>query len=156
MSTTVGVAPEAGTTTIDLSPYRDAIGAAMDDKSPVTVATSGAGGMPDLALKGSFMVWDKDHVAFWERSHGETLAALEVNPRFAAQYRSAHQPRPLRFDGVVLQILTDGELRDQIWERVIEVEKSKDPEKKGIAILARVDRVRSGADVIAAREGSTK
>jgi hypothetical protein len=50
--------------------------------------------------------------------------------------------RTLRFYGEA-RIVDDPELRERIWERVVRVEKDTDPEKKGVAILVRIDRVRA-------------
>jgi hypothetical protein len=51
--------------------------------------------------------------------------------------------RTLRFYGEA-RIVDDPALRERIWERVIEAEKGTDPEKQGLAVLVRVDRVRAG------------
>jgi hypothetical protein len=51
--------------------------------------------------------------------------------------------RMIRFYGEAL-IVEDLELRERIWERVIQAEKDTDPEKNGVAVLVRVDRVRAG------------
>ena|SRR5438105_14955105 len=76
--------PIPAVTEIDLTPFADIVdNARTDHEQGLTtglVATSNDG-QPDLALKGSLMVWDKDHLAWWERSKRETLAALAVNPR---------------------------------------------------------------------------
>ena len=37
-------------------------------------------------------------------------------------------------------VLESGPVRDQVWDRVIEPEKKPDPEKKGAAILIKIDR----------------
>src|SRR5437867_12605372 len=62
-------------TEIDLLLFSDIVdNARTDHEQGLTtglVATSNDG-QPDLALKGSLMVWDKDHLAWWERSKRET------------------------------------------------------------------------------------
>ena len=134
---------------IDLMPYQEFFAQAAADGTPVVVGTTEADGMPDLAMKGSFMVWDKDHVAFWERAHGETLAALRANKKLAALYRNPNRMRgQLRLYGDVVTLAEDGDLREQIWNRTIETEQKADPEKKGVGVIVRVDRVRAGGNVI--------
>ena len=107
------------------------------------VATSNDG-QPDLALKGSLMVWDKDHLAWWERSKRETLAALGVNPRVAILVRNpTRDRRALRFYGTA-RVVDEPELRERVWARVRQVEKDTDKDKQGVAVIVRVDRVRGG------------
>ena len=134
-------------TEIDLTPFADLVdNARTDHEQGLTtglVATSNEG-QPDLALKGSLMVWDKDHLAWWERSKRETLAALGVNPRVAILVRNpTRDRRALRFYGTA-RLVDDPELRERVWERVRQVEKDTDKEKQGVAVIVRVDRVRGG------------
>src|SRR5215217_1207570 len=81
--------PEEGVMTnqtpapIDLTAFEDTIGNAFGDGTPTLWATASKDGVPDLAPKGSTMVWDKDHLAFWERAHGTTLENLRENPHAA-------------------------------------------------------------------------
>ena len=139
--------PVPPVTEIDLMPFADLVdNARTDHEQGLTtglVATSNEG-QPDLALKGSLMVWDKDHLAWWERSKRETLAALGVNPRVAILVRNTTRDRrALRFYGTA-RVVDDPELRERVWERVRQVEKDTDKEKQGVAVIVRVDRVRGG------------
>ena len=139
---------------IDLTPYVDAIATALIDGTPVAIATSSPDGSPDVAFKGSLMVWDRDHLAYWERSFKETLAALRAGKGgIATLYRNQDRgfPVPVRFYGEVEQLVESGDLREQVWERVNDVEKGRDPEKKGIAVIFRVDRIKRGQAVVAER-----
>ena len=68
--------------TLDVTQYADAVNNAYYNQAVCTIATSN-GGEVDLALKGSFMVWDKDHLAYWERGLNETLAA-DIGPTRAS------------------------------------------------------------------------
>ena len=81
--------------TLDLTRYADAVNNAYYNQQVCVIATAGAED-PDLALKGSFMVWDADHLAYWERGNGETLAAIRSNPRVAVLVRPKGAP-PMRF-----------------------------------------------------------
>jgi uncharacterized protein len=134
---------------IDLMAYQEFFAEAAADGTPVVVGTTTADGTPDLAMKGSFMVWDQDHVAFWERSHGETLAALRANKKLAALYRNPKRLRgQLRLYGEVVTLADAGDLREQVWNRTIEAEQKSDPEKKGVGVIVRVDRIRISGNVI--------
>jgi hypothetical protein len=69
---------------------------------------------------------------------------VRANPRVAVLVRNlTRDKRSLRFYGTA-RIVDDVEQRERIWERVIPLEKETDPEKQGVAVLVRVDRVRAG------------
>ena len=134
-------------TGIDLAQFAEIVDNARTDgdrgQNTGVVATSNDG-QPDVALKGSLMVWDADHLAWWERGRLETEAAVRANPRVSVMVRNlTRDKRTIRFYGEA-RIVEDAELREQIWERVIQVEKDTDVEKNGVAIIVRVDRVRAG------------
>jgi predicted pyridoxine 5'-phosphate oxidase superfamily flavin-nucleotide-binding protein len=137
---------------IDLTDQmRDAVNSALAEGVPVVVATASKDGHPDLAFKGSTMVFDSEHLAFWERSFGETLANIQQNPHVCLLYRSRERAVAWRFYGVA-EIHTDGDLRRQVMERVVQAELDRDPERKGMAVMVRVDRVIQGRDVIMQRD----
>jgi hypothetical protein len=136
---------------IDLSEMAEPVNNALAENSPCLAATASPSGMPDIAFKGSVMVFDQDHLAFWERSHGETLHNLEKNPQACVLYRNRERGVAWRFYGVA-ELHRDGGLRRQIMERTIEAELNRDPERTGVAVLIRVDRVISGRQVIQERE----
>ena len=134
-------------TSIDLTQFAEIVDNARTDGErgvgTGVVATSNDG-QPDLALKGSLMVWDADHLAWWERGRAETEAAVRANPHVAILVRNlVRDRRALRFYGDA-RIVEDPQLRERIWDRVNQVEKDTDPEKQGVAVLVRVDRVRAG------------
>ena len=134
-------------TAIDLLQFSEIVDNARTDgergQNTGVVATA-HDGRPDVALKGSLMVWDVDHLAWWERGRAETEAAVRANPQVAVMVRnSTRDRRALRFHGEA-RIVDDPALRERIWERVIQVEKDTDPEKHGVAVLVRIDRVRAG------------
>ena len=125
---------------IDLSEYAEAVDAALAEGSPCVVATASADGAPSLGYKGSVLVFDNEHLAFWDRTLGETLAHLRENPQVAVLYRNRERNFHLRFHGRAT-LHESGELREQIMARTVEAELNRDPERKGVAVLVRVDRV---------------
>jgi hypothetical protein len=139
--------PPPPITEIDLMQFAPIVDTARtDDERALTtglVATS-TNGQPDLALKGSLMVWDKDHLAWWERAKRETYAALATNPRVAIFVRNpTRDRRGLRFYGEA-RVVEDPRERDAVWARVLQIEKDTDKEQKGAAVIVRIDRVRAG------------
>jgi len=124
---------------------------ALVDRSPCLVATASAEGVPDVSYRGSVMVFDNEHLAFWERAKGETLSNLEENPHVCVLYRNAETRLGWRFYGGA-EVLRDGPRRAQIMERVNQFELAQDAERTGYAILIRVDRVRARTDTIMLRD----
>jgi len=57
---------------------RDLIRSAWDDGAPCLVATNGPDG-PTISVKGSIVVYDDDHLAYWERSKRGALDNLARN-----------------------------------------------------------------------------
>jgi hypothetical protein len=131
---------------------KNAFASALADGAPVIVATSGASGLPDVAYKGSAMVWDEDHLAFWERARGTTLRNMEENPQVCVLYRNPATRTAWKFFGAV-ELHPEGELRQQIMDHTIQLELDRDPERKGVAVLIRVDRVIQLGQVIMERTG---
>jgi hypothetical protein len=125
---------------IDLSGMAEAVNSALAEGTPCVVATASKDGVPDLAFKGSLMVYDDDHLAFWERGGSQTLAHLRENPRVAALYRNRERNEMWRFYGVA-ELHEGDTLRQQIMARVVQPELDRDPERKGLGVLIRVDRV---------------
>jgi len=131
---------------IDLSEMAPFVDRAHDDGLTCLVATASRDGQPNLAFKGSMMVWDQDHLAFWERAHGETLAHLRENPRVSVVDRNREAGKTWRFWGTT-ELHEGDSLRQEIMGRTIPAELERDPERKGIGVLVRVDRVLgSGVD----------
>jgi len=135
---------------IDLSEMADYVDKSGPDGYTMLVATASKTCAPDLAFKGSVMVWDKDHLAFWERAHGVTLANLEENPQVALVYRNREAGKNWRFWGTA-ELLRDGETREGIMGRTFQPELDRDPERKGVAVLIRVDKV--GGSTSQTRDG---
>jgi hypothetical protein len=128
-----------------------ALNSALTDRVPCLVATASSGGTPDLSYRGSMMAYDSEHLAFWERTKGETLRNLEENPRATVLYTNPQTRAQWRFYGTA-QVLKDGPVREEIMERTHPFELGRDPERTGYAVLIHIDRVRSGRDVIMQRE----
>lgn len=124
---------------IDLTEFAEAIDNARADGTPCIVATQGAEGVPDIGLKGSMMVFDQDHLAFWERALGQNYANLQASPGIAVIYFNRERGKLIRAFGQV-ELHADGAVREQIMSRTIEAELNMDPERKGVGVLIRVDR----------------
>lgn len=112
------------------------------------VATVLPNGFAQVTPRGSMMVFDDDHLAFWERGRGSTNAALTDGTRITVFFRKP-QLREIgllpkggivRFYGIA-SIHKSGPVYEEIWSRVIQPEKDRDPERKGFAVLVTIERV---------------
>jgi uncharacterized protein len=127
------------------------IATALSDGAPVMVASASRAGMPDIAFKGSVMVWDSEHLAYWERARGQTLRNLQENPQACLLYRNPKTRLAWKFFGEAT-VLDSGNLRQQIMDRTIDFELQKDPERQGAAVLVRIDRVLQAGQVLMERD----
>ena len=104
-------------------------------------------GYAQVSPRGSTMVFDDEHLALWERGIGSTNENLKDGSKVTVFLRKT-QLRELgllpaggvaRFYGTA-SIHKSGPVYDEIWRRLIEPEKSRDPDKKGFGVLISVDR----------------
>ena len=104
-------------------------------------------GYAQVTPRGSTMAFDDDHIALWERGRGSTNASLADGSKLTVYFRN---PK-LRADGVLpkggiarfygtAKIHKSGAIYEQVWTRLVQPEKDRDPEKKGFAVLIKVER----------------
>jgi pyridoxamine 5'-phosphate oxidase-like protein len=140
---------------IDLTDFTEAINNALVEGSFCVLATQGTAGIPDIGFKGSMHVFDRDHLAYWERTRGEHLSNLRANPGVAVLYFNRQRGKYLRLYGQA-ELHEDGPVREQIMGATPGPELEKDPERKGIGVLIRVDRVEEAFGAISQRREATK
>src|SRR5947209_8110308 len=104
---------------------REALDQALAEGAPCMLATASADGHPDINFKGSMLVFDAEHLAYWERSKGQTLANVEANPHVCVLYRSRERGT-WKFVGDAT-IYREGDVREQVKARTPEAELSRDP-----------------------------
>ena len=104
-------------------------------------------GFAQISPRGSTMVYDDEHLALWERGIGSTNENLKDGSKVTVFLRKT-QLRELgllpsggvaRFYGTA-SIYKSGPVYDEVWKRLIDPEKGRDPEKKGFAVLIKVER----------------
>jgi hypothetical protein len=111
------------------------------------VATVLPGGFAQVSPRGSTMVLDDEHLALWERGKGSTTANLRDGTKVTVFFRkpalreSGLLPKGgiARFYGTAV-IHRSGPAYDEVWRRLVQPEKDRDPDKKGHAVLIRVER----------------
>ena len=111
------------------------------------VATVLPNGFAQVTPRGSTMVYDDDHLALWERGKGSTTATLRdgskvtVFLRKPALREAGILPKGgiARFYGLAA-IHRAGHVYEEVWRRLVQPEKDRDPDRKGYAVLIRVER----------------
>ena len=140
--------------TINLTDYKEFLDGALANRTPCVVATASSRGQPNVSLRGSVMVFDAEHLAYWDRVHGRQEEHLAENPHVVVFYRDSATRTSLRLYGTAT-VHASGPVREQVMSRVIEAEMNRDPERTGVAVVVRVDLVMSlGSQVLQQREGA--
>src|SRR6185436_6772833 len=104
-------------------------------------------GFAQVSPRGSTMVYDDEHLALWERGKGSTSDHLRDGSKVTVFLRKP----PLRDSGLlpkggiarfygIAQILKSGAAYEEVWQRLVQPEKDRDPDKKGFAVLIKVER----------------
>jgi general stress protein 26 len=130
---------------------KDLIDNALANGSPCILATVSADGEPDIGYKGSMMVFDNDSLAYWERTKRVHMKNVKENPHVVVLFRDAKTKAAWRFHGTAT-LLESGPIRDQVMARTVKDELDKDPERKGAAVVIRLDKITNmGGQVLSSR-----
>lgn len=124
---------------------RDLIKSAWDDGAPCLVATQGPDG-PNISPKGSMVVFDDQHLAYWERSKKQALANLGHDNRVCVMYANFKAQRDgvlesgfLRFYGTA-ELHESGSTREAIFKLLLPREQTHVGADTGIGVLVKIDR----------------
>ena len=104
-------------------------------------------GYAQITPRGGTMVYDDNHLALWERGKGSTNANLRDGTALTVYFRKPH----LREEGVLpkggiarfyghAKIHKSGPVYEEVWQRLVQPEKDRDPQKAGYAVLIEVER----------------
>jgi hypothetical protein len=104
-------------------------------------------GYAQITPRGSTMVYDDQHLALWERGKGSTNAQLRDGAKVIVFFRkpalreSGLLPKGgiARFYGTA-KVHKSGAVYDRVWQKLVQPEKDRDPQKAGYAVLVRVER----------------
>ncbi|HEX3536615.1 MAG TPA: hypothetical protein VHU15_07600 [Stellaceae bacterium] len=105
-------------------------------------------GFAQITPRGGTMVYDDQHIALWERGKGSTSANLSDGTRLTVYFRKPQ----LREEGILpkggiarfygtAKVHKSGPVYDEVYRRLVQPEKDRDPDKKGFAVLIAIDRV---------------
>ena len=104
-------------------------------------------GFAQVTPRGSTMVYDDGHLALWERGKGSTTGNLADGTKLTVYFRKPQ----LREEGVLpkggiarfyghARIHRSGPAYEEVWRRLVQPEKDRDPQKQGFAVLIAVER----------------
>ncbi len=118
---------------------------AWDDGYPCLLATSGREG-PNITPKGSMIVFDDAHLAYWERSKRAVLDNLAGDRRVCVMYANFKAQRDgvlesgfLRFFGTAA-LHEDDAVRAAIFAKLLPREQTHAGAEAGIGVLIRIDK----------------
>lgn len=111
------------------------------------VGSALANGFAQITPRGGTMVFDDGHIALWERGKGSTNANLRDGTPLTVYFRKPQ----LREEGILpkggiarfygrAKIHKSGPVYEEVWRRLIQPEKDRDPNKAGFAVLIEVER----------------
>jgi Pyridoxamine 5'-phosphate oxidase len=111
------------------------------------VATVLPNGFAQVSPRGSTMVFDDAHLALWERGKGSTTGSLRDGSKVTVFFRKPQ----LRTDGLlpkggiarfygIAELHKSGPAYEEVWRRLVQPEKDRDPDRKGFAVLIKVER----------------
>jgi hypothetical protein len=119
------------------------IRSAWEDGVPLIVATAGPDG-PVMGPKGSLVVYDDNHLAYWERTKGKILDALRADPRVCVLYANFNAQRAgklesgfLRFFGTA-ELHESGPVHDKIFSLISQREQTHAGADTGIGVLVKI------------------
>jgi len=104
-------------------------------------------GFAQITPRGGTMVYDDEHIGLWERGSGSSAEAMRDGSKLMIYFRKPSLreegllPRGgiARFYGTA-KIYKSGPVYDEVWRRLVQPEKDRDPDKKGFAVLIKVER----------------
>ena len=104
-------------------------------------------GYAQVSPRGSTMAFDDTHIGLWERGKGSTTDNLGDGTPLTVYFRKPQ----LREEGILpkggiarfygrARIYRSGPIYEEVWRRLVQSEKDRDPQKSGFAVLIEVER----------------
>ncbi|WP_428489915.1 hypothetical protein [Rhodopila sp.] len=104
-------------------------------------------GFAQITPRGSTLVFDDTHFSLWERGKGSTADNFSDGTKVTIYFRKPQ----LRSDGTLpkggiarfygtARLHRSGPICEEVWTRLIQPEKDRDPDRKGFAVLIEVER----------------
>ena len=104
-------------------------------------------GFAQITPRGGTMVYDDEHLGLWERGSGSTADNMKDGSKLTIYFRkpSLREEGVLPLGGIArfygtATIYRSGPVYEEVWRRLVQPEKDRDPDKKGYAVLIKVER----------------
>jgi uncharacterized protein len=124
---------------------KDMLLSAWDDDCVCMVGTVGQDG-PNISPKGSIVVYDDDHLAYWERAYRKAAENVAYDPRVVVIYSNMKASREgelqapaLRFYGTA-EVHDSGPIKDKIFSMMLKREQEHVGADKGVGVLIKIER----------------
>ena len=131
---------------------KELLGSALADRMACLVGTASKDGRPQISPKGSVMVFDKENLAYWERTLSTALHNVAQNPQVVIYYNNSETRVRWRFYGTAT-VHESGPIREEVMSRTVQAELDRDPERKGVAVVVKVDLINDlGGNIIQQRD----
>jgi hypothetical protein len=109
------------------------------------VSTVQPNGYAQVTPRGSVVVLDENTMGFWNRGGGTTAGNLQDGAKVTVFYRNSAIRDLLPSGGIArfygtAEIHRSGEMLEKVWTTMVEPEREKDPDRKGHAVIIRVER----------------
>jgi len=121
----------------------------IDTAFPANVCLLGSvlpNGFAQVTPRGGTMVYDDEHIGLWERGRGSSAGAMTDGSKLTIYFRkpSLREEGVLPLGGIArfygtAKIYKSGPVYDEVWRRLVQPEKDRDPDKKGYAVLISID-----------------
>ncbi len=114
---------------------------AIDHQKTLTAAYVDTDNQPHISFYGSTHVHSDDELALWVRNpDGALLKTLPEHPNIAFIYGDIGNTIYYTFEGRG-RVATDTTTRDRVYNEMHPVERKFDAEKKGMAVIVKLDKV---------------
>ena len=127
---------------IELTPeMKQCINNALIDGFPMVLCSVDEENKPSLTYYGSTQVYQNDDLAIWVRNpNSGTLRRITNNRNVALLYRNIPEHLGWQFHGRAI-IVTDPEVALNVYNNSPELERNRDPEMLGKALIIKLDSV---------------
>jgi hypothetical protein len=120
-----------------------AVNTGFETGRPLAVAYVDERGAPQLSYRGSTQAYSDTQLAIWVRNpEGGILAAVRANPAVSLIYGN-FDPKSRGFMTFRGRARVDDspDVRRRVYEQAHEIERSRDPERKGVPLIIDLDSV---------------
>jgi hypothetical protein len=120
---------------------RTRLGEAIDQGKTLTAAYVDLEGKPHISFYGSTHVHADDHLALWVRNPQNALMqVIGIHPHIAFIYGDISSRFYATFEGQA-RVIDEATERDRVYDEMHPIERTFDPEKKGVAVGVHLERV---------------